>query len=124
MAAQAALCWTSQALTDAGLGVKVWGQQGVQLPGDPEGWWAGRPGFSQLGQAGKRSGGSAESAGDVKEMAGAGGGAKQGLSLGNAADEDDIGDGDGRFGEVAAGQRGLVSGGEGEQAVKEGVHPG
>jgi hypothetical protein len=46
-------------------------------------------------------------------MAGARGGAEQGLSLGNAADENDIGDGDGRLGEVAAGQRGLVGGGEG-----------
>jgi hypothetical protein len=52
-------------------------------------------------------------------MAGAGGGAKQGFPAGNRADEDDIGDGDGRLGEVAAGERGFVGRGQGEQAVEE-----
>jgi hypothetical protein len=80
--------------------------------------------FSQLGEADEGGGGSAEGASDIKEMAGAGGGAEQGFSLGNPADEEDIRDGDGRLGQVAAGQRGLVSGGEGEQAVEEGLDPG
>ena len=57
-------------------------------------------------------------------MARAGGGAEQGLSAGNRADEDDIGDGDGRLREVAAGQRGFVGGGQGEQTVEEALDPG
>src|ERR1035441_2912246 len=95
-----------EALIDAGLGVKVRGQQGFQLAGDSErlGWLA----FSQLGKAGEGGGGSAKGACDVEELARAGGGAEQGPSLGNAADEDDVGDGDGRLGEIPAGQRGLV----------------
>jgi hypothetical protein len=57
-------------------------------------------------------------------VARAGGGAKQGLSAGNRADENDVGDGDGRLGEVAAGQRDFVSGGEGKQAIEEVLDPG
>jgi hypothetical protein len=77
-----------------------------------------------LGEAGEGGGGSAKGACDVKEMAGAGSGAEQCPSPGNAADEDNVGYGDGRLGEISAGQRGLVGGGEGEEAVEEGVDPG
>jgi len=111
-----------EALIDTGLGAKVRSQQGFEVPWDSEraGWLT----FGQLGEAGEGGGGSAKGAGDVEDMAGAGGGAEQGPSLGNAANEDDVGDGNGRFGEIPAGQRGLVGGGEGEEAVEEGVDPG
>jgi hypothetical protein len=85
---------------------------------------AAQPGFSQLGKADEGRGRSAKSAGDVEQVAGAGGGAEQGFSLKNAADEDDIGYRDGRLGEVAAGQWGFVSAGECQKAIEEAVHPG
>ena len=56
-------------------------------------------------------------------MAGASGGAEQGFSAGDGANEDDVGDGDGRLGEVAAGQLGLVGLGQGKQAVEEAARP-
>ena len=74
-------------------------------------------------QAGQGGGGSAQGAGYVEQVAGAGAGAEQGFAAGNRADENDIGDGDGRLGEVAASQRGFVGLGEGEQAVKEAGKP-
>jgi hypothetical protein len=57
-------------------------------------------------------------------MAGAGTGAEQGFSAWNCSDKDDVGQGDGRLGEVAAGQGGLMGSGQGEQAVKEALEPG
>jgi hypothetical protein len=111
-------------LTNAGLRVEVRSQLGVQLPGNSEWDGAGGPGSSQLGNPVKGGGRSSEAAGDVEVVAGARSGAEQGLSLRNAADENNIGNRDGRLGEVAAGQRSLVSGGEGQEAVEKGVHPG
>ena len=77
----------------------------------------------QFGQLGEGGGGSAKRSSHIKEMARPGCGAEQGSSMWNSADEDDIGDGDGRLGEVAAGERDFVGCGEGEQAVEEGLNP-
>jgi uncharacterized protein len=80
--------------------------------------------LGQLLQTGEGSGGPAEGAGYIEQVAGAGGRAAQGFSSGNRAKEDDIGDRNGRLGEVASGQRGFVGCGEGEQAVEEVGKPG
>jgi hypothetical protein len=92
------------ALDDAGLGIKV----GTQLGFEP----FGNSARLKLGEFGKSGGSSAKRAGHVEEMARASGGTEQSSSTWNSADEDNIGDGDGRLGEVAAGEWGLVARGE------------
>jgi len=72
----------------------------------------------------KGGGGSTEGAGCVEELAGACAGAKEGAAGGDGADEDDVGEGGGGFGEIAAGEGGVGGGCEGEQTVEEAVDPG
>ena len=115
-----------EALRDAGQRIEMRGKLRRQLFGEGRRLGAGfdrprRPG--EFGQAGKGSGGSAEGAGYVEQVAGAGTGAEQGFPSGECADKYDVGQGDGRLGEIAAGQRGLVGRGQGEQAVKEALEP-
>lgn len=76
--------------------------------------------FLELGEAGS---GAAEISCYVEQMAGAGAGAEQGFAVRNCAGEDDVGDGDGGLGEIAAGQRNFVLVGEGEEAIEEAVEP-
>jgi hypothetical protein len=78
----------------------------------------------QFGEAGKGCGGSAEGAGYIEQVTGAGAGAKQGFSAEERADKNDVGQGDGRLREVAAGQRDFVGRGQGEQASEEALEPG
>jgi len=76
--------------------------------------------FLELRKAGS---GAAEISCDVEQMAGAGAGAEQGFRARNCAGKDDVGDGDGRLGEIAAGERNVVLVGEGEEAIEEAVEP-
>ena len=89
--------------------------------------WRARRVFAAGGeglQAGEAGGGSAKSAGDVEGMAGNRAGAQEGSAAGNGADEHDVGDGEGRFGQIAAGKGGFIRPGEGEEAVEEALKPG
>lgn len=113
-----------EALIDARLGVEVGGELRFQFPGDARRVGAGGLGRCQFGQAGEGGGGTAKGSGDVEQVAGTRAGAEQGFSAGNPANEDDVGDGDGGLGQVAAGERGFVGCGEGEQAVEEALDPG
>lgn len=124
---------------DTGDGVEVRGEDGFEGWGDAEGPVGGQSsgpgvrceffgtaalGRGQRGELLEAEGGAAEVAGDIEGIAGAGAGAEEGAAFGNGADEDDIGEGEGRLGEVAAGEGRFVVVGEGEQAVVEAVHPG
>jgi len=75
-----------EALTDARLRIEVRGEQRFQLFGDEGRVRRVRLGLGQLGQACESGGGSAESAGDVEQIAGARAGAEQRVALGNGAD--------------------------------------
>ena len=83
----------------------------------------GARGRGQLGQAGQPGSGSAQSAGDVEQVAGSRAGAEQRPAAGNGADQDNVGHGHGGFGQVAAGQRGLVGLGQGQKAVEKALEP-
>jgi hypothetical protein len=80
--------------------------------------------FGQFREAGKTGGGAAESAGNVQQVARLCAGAKQRAATGNGADEDNVGHGYRRFGQVAASQRRLVKLGQGQQAIEESLNPG
>ncbi len=113
-----------EALANAGLGVEMWGQQRRKSLGDSGRVRAVGVGCRQLSEAREGSGGSAKGAGDVEQVAGACAGAEQAFTTRNAANEDDIGYGDGGLREISAGKRSLVSGGQGKQAVEEALDPG
>jgi len=98
-------------------------EQGRDFFGDTGRTCTGGVGRCQVGEASEGGGRSAKLSGDVKEMAETCARAEQGFAAGNRADEDDVGDGDGRLGEVAAGERSFMGGGQGEQAVEECVYP-
>src|ERR1700691_474172 len=72
----------------------------------------------------QRGGATAQGAGDVKQVAGTGGGAEQRPSGWNRPDEDDVGEWNGRFGKVTARERSFVSRSQGQQGVAEARHPG
>jgi len=63
----------------------------------------GGAGLGQFGEAGETGGGSAEGSGDVEQVSGPGARAEQGSAPGDGADQHDVGQGDWRFGQVAAG---------------------
>jgi hypothetical protein len=65
-------------------------------------------GLGEFGEAGECCRGATEAAGNVEQVAGTRAGTEQGFAAGHGADEDDVGEGDGGFGEIAAGQRGFV----------------
>ena len=79
---------------------------------------------SQLRQEGEASGGSAKSAGNVEKVAGAGAGAEQGSAARHGTDQNNVGDGEGGFCQVAACQGRTVGCSQGQKAVEEAVHPG
>lgn len=113
-----------QSLGDARLGVEVGREQGSNLGRD--GRWA-RRAFAAGGegvQAGEAGGCSAKSAGDVEGMAGNRAGAQESSTAGNGADEHDVGDGEGGFGQIAAGKGSFIRPGKGEEAVEEALKPG
>jgi hypothetical protein len=115
-----------KALCDAGLGIKVRSEESLEPDGDSRrvrGRSVRLKRLGQLGEAGEGGGGSAEAAGDVDQVTGKCAGSKQGFAVGSCADKDDVGDGDGRFGKIAAGEWSLVSFGEGEEAVEEALDP-
>lgn len=112
-----------EALTDTRLRIEVRGEHRFQLVGD-DGRVRPRLGLGQLGQAGESGGGSAESAGGVKQIAGSRAGAEQRAASGNSANEDDVGHDYGRFGQVSAGQRGIVGFCQSQKAVKKALDPG
>ena len=76
--------------------------------------------FVQLGEAG---GSTAEPSGDVKQVSGFCARTKERFAGRDSAGKDDVGDGDGRLGEIATGQWGIVGVGEGEEPVEETVEP-
>ena len=76
------------------------------------------------GDVGQGCGRSAERAGDVNGVAGAGCGAQEGFAAGDSTDQDDVGEGDGGFGQISAGQGDAGGVGKAEQAVVEAGHPG
>ena len=74
----------------------------------------------QLRQA---RGGAAQAAGDVEQVPGPRAGAEQGFAAPNRADQHDVSHGEGRFGQIAAGQRGFWAWQETE-ALEEAGEPG
>ena len=112
-----------EALTDAGLRIEMGGELGLKLLGNPQRLPVGRTGFGELFEASEASGGSAQIPCYIEEVAGLGARTQQCSSTGRRADEDDIDDGDGRLGKVAACERGFVRRGQCQQAVEEASHP-
>jgi len=72
---------------------------------------------------GQGCGRSAQRAGDVEVIAGTGSGAQEGFASGNGADQDDVGEGDGGFGQVTSGERDAGAFRESQQAVVKAGHP-
>ena len=67
--------------------------------------------------------GAAQFAGNVEQVARPSAGAEQGMAAPNRAGKHDVGDGDGRLGQVAAGQKGFIGLGEREKSVEEAFNP-
>jgi hypothetical protein len=112
-----------EALGDARLRIEVGGQQGFEPLGN-ERSLASVFGVRQFSQTVQAGGSTAQGAGYVEQVTGAGAGTEQGLAPWSCADEDDVSDGDGGLGQVTARQRGFVGLGQGEEAIEETVDPG
>ena len=82
--------------------------------------------FAGVGRKGGELGcGAAEGAGAVEEVAGMGAKAAERAACGGGTDEDDVGEDDvgRRLRGVTAGERDVVGGGEGEEAVEKTIEP-
>jgi len=76
-----------------------------------------------LSKAREARGSAAKLAGNVNVVAGTSAGAEKSFAARRRSDEDDVGNGDGRFAQVAAGERRFEGGGEGKKAVEETIEP-
>jgi len=116
-----------EALRDAGLRVEVRLEHRLETGGNAQRhlMCAGSAMCRRrLHKAGKSSGGASEAARDIEQIAGARSGTEERFSAPHCAGEDNVGDDDGRFREVATSQRGLMRRSERKKSIEKEVKPG
>ena len=99
------------------LRVEMGGQAGEQAFGDVE----------RVGIGGERGEGSrcaAQAAGDVEQVTGPSAGTEKRAAARNCAYQNNVGQGEGRLGQIAAGQWGLGALGEGKESIVKAREPG
>jgi hypothetical protein len=109
-------------LSNARLGEEVRSEKRFQPFGDAR--RVGANGCGQFGKPIQSSSRSAKSACDIEQIVRSRAGAEQGASARHGSNQDDVGHGNGGFGQVAAGQWSLPRHCQGQQPVEEALYPG